>query len=248
VIQSICQDDFGPAMDAIIEVIAKQLGAVCLPRPLVRRSDGLVSCNVVWELPPVGMAPTGTPTECADLPYLKAVEPGGIGVNERGGANCRVDQMPVTQSGRIPEGAGWYYDNFSDDVSRECAGTRKQRVSFTQKAKPNTGVVVRLDCLNETQRIALNPEEGDSDQPQLGSECIDVKRGNRSISGDEACVVALSGNRDRSMFCHPEQNICVKSCQSSTECPPSWECDARPETTLAAGGKAFCVNPTCGFE
>ena len=51
-VHSICQNDFGPAIDAIIEVIARQLGAVCLPRPLVRNKDGMVGCNVVWELPP----------------------------------------------------------------------------------------------------------------------------------------------------------------------------------------------------
>lgn len=250
VIQSICQDDFGPAMDAIIEVIAKQLGAVCLPRSLVRQSDGLVSCNVVWELPPAGMAPVGTPTECADLPYLKPVDQGAEAVNERGGANCKVEQLAVTRSGRIPEGAGWYYDNFSDDVARECPGARKQRISFTQSAKPNTGVVVRLDCLNETQRVPLTNEELEDpkDQPEIGSECVDVRRGNRRISGDEACVVAFSTGRDRSMFCHPEQNICVKSCTSSTECPAAWECDTRPETTERTGGKAFCVNPTCGSD
>lgn len=249
VIQSICQDDFGPAMDAIIEVIARQLGAVCLPRPLVRRSDGLVSCNVVWELPPAGMAPMGTPTECADLRYLKPVPAGGEAINARGGANCLVDQLPVTEQGRTPDGAGWYYDNFSDEVVRECPGTRKQRVSFTERARPRTGVVVRLDCLNEVQRIALSGEETEGpEQPQIGSECVDVTRGDRRVSGDEACVVELSSGTDRSMFCHPEQNICVKSCQSSTQCPAAWECDTRPETTEATAGKAFCVNPTCGAK
>ena len=249
VIQSICQDDFGPAMDAIIEVIARQLGAVCLPRPLVRRADGLVSCNVLWELPPAGMAPMGTPTECADLPYLKPVPAGAEAINAGGGANCLVRQLPVTEVGRTPDGAGWYYDNFSDEVTRECPGAPKQRVSFTERARPRTGVVVRLECLNETQRIALSSsEEQQADQPQIGSECVDVRRGDQRISGDDACVVELASGVDRSMFCHPEQNICVKQCQSSTECPASWECDTRPESTEATDGKAFCVNPTCGTD
>lgn len=249
VIQSICQEDFGPAMDAIIEVIARQLGAVCLPRPLVRRADGLVSCNVVWELPPAGMAPRGTPTECADLPYLKPVPAGTDKINARGGANCLVDQLPVTESGRSPEGAGWFYDNFSDEVSRECPGARKQRVSFTDRARPRTGVVVRLDCLNETQRIALSQEAlEETGHPQIGSECVDVVRGDRRVSGDEACVVELPAGDDHSMFCHPEQNICVKACQSSTDCPASWECDTRRQSTDVTDGRAFCVNPTCGAE
>jgi hypothetical protein len=194
------------------------------------------------------MASLGTPTECADLPYLK-VPPRGQAINERGGANCLVNQLPVQAAGRTPDGAGWYYDNFSDEVARECPGALKQRVSFTEKARPRTGVVVRLDCLNEVQRIALSSDEpGDADQPQIGSECVDVSRGDRRVSGDEACIVELSSGADKSMFCHPEQNVCVKSCQSSTECPAAWECDARPESTKATDGKAFCVNPTCGAE
>jgi hypothetical protein len=234
-------------MDAIIEVIAKQLGAVCLPRPLVREADGLVSCNVVWELPPAGMATAGAPTECRDLPYLAPVDVGRPAINERGGANCKVKQLPVLRSGTVPDGAGWYYDNFSDDVQRECSGSRRQRVSFTNSAKPSTGVVVKLECLNETQRIALAADEvASDDQPQIGSECVDVKRGNKTISGDEACLVSLFSGKDRSMFCHPNLNICVKSCESSTECPAAWECDTRPETTSATGGKPYCVNPTCG--
>jgi hypothetical protein len=205
---------------------------------------------VVWELPPVGMAPAGTPTECADLPYLKPVEQGRVAINERGGANCRVEQLPVLKSGAVPKGDGWYYDNFSDDVARECPGSRKQRVSFAKSAKPNTGVVVKLECLNETQRIAFSTQElsDAQNQPEIGSECVDVKRGDRTVSGDEACVVELSSGPDRSMFCHPEQNICVKSCESSTDCPAAWECDTRTESTDATGGKSFCVNPTCGAQ
>ena len=126
---------------------------------------------------------------------------------------------------------------------------RKQRVSFTERARPRTGVVVRLDCLNETQRIALSAEEtDDAEQPQIGSECVDVLRGDQRVSGDEACVVELPDGADRSMFCHPAQNVCVKSCQSSTECPAAWECDTRTESLELTDGKAFCVNPTCGAE
>jgi hypothetical protein len=251
VIQSICQDDFGPAMDAIIEVIARQLGAVCLPRPLTRKSDGLVACNVVWELPPVTDAPAGTATECSDLPYLAPVDVGRVAINDRGGANCKVTQLPITRGGAVPTGAGWYYDNFSDDLQRACAGTKKQRVSFTNAAKPNTGIVVKLECLDETQRVASTSTDVSMStaQPEIGSACVDVRMGTKTVNGDSACAVMLkSGGFDRSLFCHPELNICVKPCQSSTECPPAWECDQRPETTAPTGGRAYCVNPTCGVE
>jgi len=250
VLQSICQDDFGPAMDAIIDVIARQLGAVCLPRALTRRSDGLVACNVIWELPPVGMAPTGTPTECRDLPFLKPVDPGRPAINDRMGANCKVDQLPIKNSGQAPAGAGWYYDNFSDSVQRECSGSQKQRVAFTNAAKPNTGINVRLECLNETQTLAVTDKElsTTAEQPDIGSPCIDVKRGNRTVSGNDACVLTLTSGLDRSMFCHPDLNVCVRACASTTECPPAWQCDTRAETTEATSGRAYCVNPTCGLD
>src|SRR6185369_14858678 len=46
IVQSICQQDFGPALDVVIDMIGKQLGAVCLSRSLTRDADGLVGCNV----------------------------------------------------------------------------------------------------------------------------------------------------------------------------------------------------------
>ena len=45
IVQSICQQDFGPALDAVIGMIGKQLGAVCLPRSLTRDQDGLVAAT-----------------------------------------------------------------------------------------------------------------------------------------------------------------------------------------------------------
>ena len=250
VIQSICQDDFGPAMDAIIEVIARQLGAVCLPRPLVRKSDGLVNCNVVWELPPASQASGGTITECGSMPYLKPVDTGRPQINERGGANCKVDQLAVKTSGTTPTGAGWFYDNFTDGVMRECSGTSRQRVSFTNSAKPTTGIVVKLECLNEVQRLPVTGDKVSTSaaQPEIGASCIDAMLGNKMVSGDAACVVTLTSGLDRSMFCHPDLNVCVKSCDSSTDCPAAWECDKREETLQASKGKAFCVNPTCGAD
>ena len=60
VVQSICQEDFRPAIDPIIERIASQLGSVCLPVPLDRLPDGSVACDVYWKLPVsrFGDAPT----------------------------------------------------------------------------------------------------------------------------------------------------------------------------------------------
>jgi hypothetical protein len=251
-IQSICADDYGPAMDAIIEIIARQLGAVCLPRPLVRREDGNVPCNVVWELPPANMAPIGTPTQCQGAPFLQPVDSGRVAVNERGGVNCKVAQLPVMTAGAVPGGAGWFYDDFSAGVMQGCASNRRQRVTFTDSAKPNNGVVVKLECLNEVQTLPLTRMDVSTKTPQptIGSSCESAMRSGKPVSGDTACAVALnSGQTDTtSLFCHPELHVCVHACKTADDCPSAWACDDRKETIAPTKGRAYCANPTCGVE
>jgi hypothetical protein len=253
IIQSICQDDFGPAMDAIINVIAKQLGEVCLPRPLVRKQDGTVGCNVVWELPVPGTAPNSTATTCAELPFLGPVDMGRATTNAAGGVNCKVNQLAVTPTETMtmnpPDGEGWYYDNYSADLVKTCSKTQQQRVAFTAMAKPPTGVTVKLECLNETQKLANTRTDLSADaQPEIGTPCgIDVNGG---VSGDAACLILLNtGKTDDTLFCNTELNTCVRKCMSDTDCPPAWVCDNRP-ATLAADPmqRASCVNPTCGAD
>jgi hypothetical protein len=218
VLQSICQDDFGPAMDAIIEVIAKQLGAVCLPRPLVRDSDGLVACNVVWELPVAGQAPMGTPVTCGDAPYLSVPEKGRL-ETDAGGKVCVVSQIPVVNKAQ-GMGDGWFYDDFSDDVTRDCPADTPQRITFTNPAKPKTGVVVKLECLDEKQSLAKNRTDiltgDDVYQPSVGDPCDEVlTAAGQTLMGDAACAVTLKPDApdtrdgtkdgtDTSMFCHPD--------------------------------------------
>src|SRR4029077_12844743 len=109
--------------------------------------------------------------------------------NSSGGNNCKVTQLPVTDgtSKTAPSGDGWYYDNFSDDVTKTCPKVQPQRVAFTAGAKPPTGVTVKLDCLNETQvyedtRTDLNTAVP---QPEIGSACgADVV--GATVSGDAA--------------------------------------------------------------
>jgi hypothetical protein len=252
-------------------VIAKQLGAVCLPRPLVRNSDGLVDCNVVWELPPPAMAnPAVTPTSCgaARFEFLLPPDEGREAVTDRGGAVCKVAQMrvvadPAAEGGKRFEPTdnngmvysdGWYYDDFSAEVTLECPGTSKQRVAFTAAAKPPTGVTVKLECLNETQTLAQNRVDiaTNVEQPKIGDPCEMVTRNGQTLMGHEACWVRLTdGTNDESMICHPELNVCVLTCDTTTDCPAAWVCDERDETRAGtsedgANGPAICVNPTCG--
>ena len=255
VVQSICQDDFGAAMDAIINVIAKQLGAVCLPRALTPKSDGRVGCKVVWELPPLGGAPESTPTECGgSRPFLKPVEAGRATINDKKGNNCEVDQLAVLNrapKAPPPAGEGWYYDNFTDELTRQCSKSQPQRVAFTATAKPPTGVVVKLECLNETQHLANTQKDISTaaPQPEIGSPCGKDLMVAGAPTGDQACAVNLTtGQQDTRMFCHPELNTCVRSCTSPVECPAAWDCDKRDVTVAKSMGRAFCVNPTCGAE
>ena len=256
IIQSICQDDFGPAMDAIIEVIAKQLGAVCLPRALVRDSDGLVGCNVVWELPPPGTAPTGTPTQCADRPYLSSPEEGRT-TTDQDGQVCVVHQLAVvggTPANTDGQDQGWFYDDFSEDVQKDCSAATPQRVAFTPAAKPETGVTVKLECLNETQSLANTRTDLRSQiyQPSVGSKCDEFvvptgySNAGMTLMGAQACEVTLQdGSKDTGMFCHPELNLCVLLCSTDADCPAAWVCDSR-EVTVTGAGQPVCVNPTCG--
>jgi hypothetical protein len=248
IVQSICQDDFGPAMDAIIDIIAKQLGAVCLPRPLVRKSDGSVGCNVVWELPKAGSAPEQTPVDCNGAPYLSEVDPGRAPINERGGKNCKVHQLPVTQLDRTPEGDGWYYDDFSTARANECPKSQPQRVSFSDTAKPPTGVTVKLECLNETERVSQTRTDVRDNQPEIGTPCSNAREDMTPFADDSKCVVQLqNGEEDTTMFCHPVLNVCVLGCSGSAQCPGGWVCDTRPSSVAATGGKGgYCTNPTCG--
>jgi hypothetical protein len=264
-LQSICADDYGPGMDAIIDIIAKQLGAVCLPRPLIRRADGTVPCDVVWELPRPGTAPPGTPVACNEIPFLKPVEKGGRPYNSQGGVNCEVNQLPVSTGNAIAAGDGWYYDTFSPAVMAACSRDRQQRVTFTDGAKPSNGVTIKLECLNEVQTAPLLRQDvsTSSAQPTIGSACSSTAAAppppaptnsrSRTMTATPAarspCTVQLrDGGTDSSMFCHPALNVCVQGCKTSDDCPPAWVCDDREATTAKTNGRAVCTNPTCGGD
>jgi hypothetical protein len=156
IVQSICQEDFGPAIDAIVDRIASRLGATCLPTTKVRSTDGLVRCEVIWQLPVPAEAPVGTPTDCGQTPFL--LEHGGAAAGEEDRVLCRVPQLAVRQDaagGLAPfttstDGTrfaeGWYYDDFSDEVAEDCATRPRARIAFVPSAYPPAGVDVFLDC------------------------------------------------------------------------------------------------------
>jgi hypothetical protein len=143
---SICQPDFAFPIDGLVRTMARQLGAVCLPRPLVRGDGGLTACELVWHLPPPNLAPTATPTSCNQRDFLSAPT-SGSSIDQRGGEICSVRQLPVLDAELSAGGEdGWYYDDFSDRVERDCRGGQTQRIEFTPEAYPPSGVSVRLRC------------------------------------------------------------------------------------------------------
>ncbi len=144
-VRSICElNQFPPAIDAFINVIAKRLGAVCLPQPLVRKADGTVPCDMVWEMSaPGGVAPA--PTDCT-LPFLKRPPADHKQIGDNGGQLCTVQQLPVS-SQTTPAGGveGWYYDDFSAEAQKTCTHGA-QRIAYSANAKPPQGVATYLDC------------------------------------------------------------------------------------------------------
>ncbi|MET0386939.1 MAG: hypothetical protein ABW321_13320 [Polyangiales bacterium] len=259
-VYSICEPDYTPALDRVIDAIAKKLRPVCLPQPLVRDAAGRVACDVVWELPTPEVRTTlDAPVACEERPaFLSAPGPEQPQQSARGGKLCTVAQIPAA-GGQLAAGDGWYYDNFSEDTQQLCDSATPQRVAFTPVAKPPTGVTVKLICRNETQRVdnadARAVRDATGRVATIGSSCevASTPTPTAAVDPDERCVVqSADGARDASMFCHPLTNTCVQSCSADRECPPAWVCDTRPATLLQTAGpkrpqgSAVCVNPTCG--
>jgi hypothetical protein len=138
-VQSICQDDFGPAIDGVVDMMARDVAAQCLPSPL-KRSDGKVQCDVIVE------------NASCDAPYLQTVEGGGAS----GETRCKVAQLPVRE-GRVGSGEGFYYDDFSEPARKlaekdlVCGDGSGALITFTQEARPAPGVRVYLDCDKSAQ-------------------------------------------------------------------------------------------------
>jgi hypothetical protein len=102
VVQSICQSDLGPAVEAIAGRIAAQLGAACLPRPLIASGGQVAGCDVLWALPVPAQAPANAPTSCAALSFLSPV--GDDATTPDGGQLCAVAQLDHALAARLKEG------------------------------------------------------------------------------------------------------------------------------------------------
>jgi len=141
VIQSICQDTFTAALDAIIAKIADALdNNACLSRALNRDETGRVDCDVIEVIPRPGTF-AGQPTSCADL---AGVDPAPLRANPDGSIECELIQL-ATLDGTPAAGEGWYYDDWSAETITSC-GASGQRIAFTTGAIPPNRIEVHLDC------------------------------------------------------------------------------------------------------
>jgi hypothetical protein len=137
VVESICAADYSPALNAIVDRIAAALRQLCLPRPLNRNSIDMVGCEVS-EVQPEG----GTCATAGRGREEVAV------CTEDGREACRVTQLPSDPVAGVPEGLGWFYDDFTRETLDTCAfNPESQRVSFTEGAAPDTGARIRFECL-----------------------------------------------------------------------------------------------------
>jgi hypothetical protein len=145
-VQSICEDDYRPAVRELAKRICRHVTSGCMRHSVARRSDGLVSCDLRIVLG------HDSRTRCEEL---------GSGVSDGGKTKepaakarriCDVEQVARTESsgsadedgGAAPAGdeSAWYYDDFSEGAA-QC-GT-DARVALSGVALPRDAELY-LDC------------------------------------------------------------------------------------------------------
>ncbi len=110
------------------------------------RDDGSVNCRLTVTLP----APSARCEPSLGRTHVDdVVDADGVTHSV-----CEVAQLVPDRSGEsAPAGSGWYYDDYSLALDRECGngdpsdGVESTRLTFTEGAEPAVGSRVRLECL-----------------------------------------------------------------------------------------------------
>ena len=222
VVQSICADSYGPAVDTIIEKISKQLTGACLPRELNANAEGIVECDVVEIL-----GPSGKQADCnkergrvfKEMRKVDGEDRVVCAINQVAVQNKMLVDNPMPLEGVSNGGVGWYYDTFSDKLAKECPEGKRRRISFTEGADPKDATV-RFECFQPV--VSSNTEV-------LGKEAV-----NSPCANDGDC----DGREDGfyNLVCDEQVKTCQIGCSQDSECPSSWVCDT---------ANMLCVNPTC---
>ncbi|MCB9599842.1 MAG: hypothetical protein H6720_05740 [Sandaracinus sp.] len=225
ILQTICQDSFTGALEAVVRKIADVLGGTCLPRALVRGAGDIVNCDVVEQLAPG--------RSCAEFPGRTLRETVTDTVTGMAVEVCQVEQLPVAGEA-VPAGDGWYYDDFSADVAERCSA-RPQRIAFTQP--PATGTTVRLECLQTIGNMGGG----------VGSECgAEGCPSGLSCDGlTNTCQPTCETNADcAGGFVCWDFRSPSEACTTDGDCMGvNRMCD--PATFSCKNRVNFCVNPTC---
>lgn len=230
VVESICAADYAPALNAIVDRIAAALRQLCLPRPLNRNAQDLVGCEVRE------VQPEGQTCETAG----RGREPTPV-ATEDGREVCRITQLPSDPGAGVPDGLGWFYDDFTAETVAACAfNPDQQRVSFTEGAAPVTGARIRFECLQaappQTQDIGW-PCAIDTDCDPDPANCLP----DESVAACETRLLEERYDRDNlDLVCDPATNTCQLTCESNVQCPGGFACYDEDED-----GVSYCINPTC---
>jgi hypothetical protein len=250
VVESICADDYAPALNAIVDRIAAALRQLCLPRPLNRNSQDLVGCEV-REVQPEG----GT---CATAG--RGREEVSVAM-EDGREVCRVTQLPSDPTAGVPSGLGWFYDDFTAATLDACTfNPEQQRVSFTEGADPITGARIRFECLQAapptTEDVGWpcnDAADGTGGSGGAGGadticnpnpdNCLKDANGDPAETLEECETRILKERYDRDnlkLTCDGESNTCQLTCETNVQCPGGFACYDE-----SGDGNSYCVNPTC---
>jgi hypothetical protein len=242
-VQSICQERYDGALNAIISKIADALGGACLPRDLNPDAEGFVDCQVFEILPT-----TGDTTACAQLETVGRISAGTTVVNGVVREMCEVQQ--VGPAG----GNGWFYETAEmmlpgSNLGMTC-GSEGQRISFGA-INPVTNSEIRLECLQTVQ-----PPSTGGGMDSIGSFC----------SQTDVCNGFGPSGTEFPLACDFADRTCGVPCTDTSQCTAAGllgdVCDNRPWTVVVEGSERlieqltaagvdvnaphnFCVNPTC---
>lgn len=259
-VHSICNADFTPAIDDIIDKISHALGGACLGRVLNPDADGNVNCDVLELLPAVES--DATVVHCADLPTPDAYTLVRVELAAQADGTdqhrelCRLRQVGRAGAGTV---AGWAYDDGNAALGawsmRPAGCTQRIGLSLVNAV---SGAEVQLQC---SQTIL----PGTSDlAPQLGDFC-DPSTGNTMGTTPMSCTAghAVAGFQT-ALACDSFNRSCQVACHSDADCTGagllSYVCDTRTAASVfgdasmiptgsgitADQAHDFCVNPTCG--
>ncbi|HVZ32529.1 MAG TPA: hypothetical protein VG963_08885 [Polyangiaceae bacterium] len=220
VLYSICSDDYGPALDNLIEKIADKLTGNCLPRQLNPDAQGRVPCDV-YEILPKGDSDCTSDRGHIGDPIERTIQT-GLTVEKR--TACKMDQVPV-MNGRPASGeAGWYYDDFSQGVKSSCPDGQQQRIVFSFGDLPE-GSSATFECFQSALKADVTAHGFDA----VNTSC----RSNAS-------VCRTRSDTNYTLIC--VQGTCQAQCKISPDCPPGWVCATSGDT---GDGPTYCQLPTC---